>query len=105
MAKKFETTVSFPQPLEKVYIAFFQAMQRMGLQITVDNQASGLLTAHNSKSYSTDGEDLTVQVNAIPGGGTNVTVLSQCTSRMQIFDFGKNKKNVTKLIEAAGPYL
>lgn len=97
--------MSYPQPVNRVYVALYQSVSKLDMKIVSDNPSAGCLIAHNSHSFATDGEDITVNVAPLPTGGTAATVQSRCTSTRQIFDFGKNKKNVNKIFEGAQAYL
>ena len=104
MGKIFETQLNYVAPFNKVYIAMYQALKGLDMEIRFEDPKKGQLWAHNSHSYSTDGEDISINVMPQPTGCL-VYLCSRCTSSQQLFDFGKNKKNVNKIIEAAAPYL
>ena len=63
---------------------------------TVRDDAPDLITATASVNLSSWGE--TVSVEFPPGGG--LTITSRCSLPTQCFDWGKNKRNVRRLIEA-----
>lgn len=92
MATKFQSSVpvgeyTTPQFIMLVYNVFEKLGWRHG------EAGEDFIKAQTGISASSWDEEVTVTIN-----GTEATILSKC-SAPQITDWGKNKKNVTKLIE------
>ena len=60
------------------------------------NTQPGLLTASVNTNWKSWGEKVTVHVDEAPGGAV-VRVRSACAFPLQIFDWRKNKENVTRI--------
>ena len=59
--------------------------------------ADGVFTARVPMSTSSWGERLTVTVSPLDRG-TRVTARSTCSFPLQIIDWGKNRRNVTRIL-------
>lgn len=60
---------------------------------------------HHGVSFSSYGEKITISLTVIDQGSTKVDILSECGMPTQIFDWGKNKSNISAIFNYLGKYL
>ena len=97
MAHSFTQTVEVALVPQQAEAAVYQALVATG--VTNVHGGGGLLRGATSIGWSSWGEDITATVGFGPRGAV-VTLTSTCSLPTQLVDFGKNGKNVTKVVEA-----
>ncbi|PCC18897.1 hypothetical protein [Brevibacterium aurantiacum] len=70
--------------------------------VTGVHMQPGRLSASVNVSWRSWGENLTVNVDEVPGG-TVVRIRSECAFPLQIIDWGKNRDNVSQIKRGLEP--
>lgn len=97
MAHSYTQTVEVALAPQQAEAAVYQALVATGVQGV--RGGGGFLRGVTSVGWSSWGEDVTATVGFGPRGAV-VTLTSTCSMPTQLVDFGKNGKNVTKVVEA-----
>lgn len=97
MAHSFTQTIELALVPQQAEAAVYQALVATG--VTGVRGGGGMLEGGTSVGWSSWGEKVTAVVGFGPRGSV-VTLTSTCSMPTQIVDFGKNKKNVTTVVEA-----
>lgn len=97
MAHSFTQTIEVALAPQQAEAAVYQALVAAG--VTGVRGGGGRLDGGTSLGWSSWGENVTAVVGFGPRGSV-VTLTSTCSMPTQLMDFGKNQKNVTKVVEA-----
>ena len=97
MTSQHERTVGVALPPEQAEAAVYQALVRSGVQGV--NGGRGVLRGSVPTSWWSWGESLTATVGFGPAGAV-VTVHSISAMPTTLVDFGKNRKNVDRVLDA-----
>ncbi len=97
MAHSFMQTIELALAPQQAEAAVYQALVTAG--VTNVRGGGGVLEGGTSVGWTSWGEKVTATVGFGPRGSV-VTLASTCSMPTQLVDFGKNKKNVTKVVEA-----
>jgi hypothetical protein len=89
--KKFKT-IDF----EKLFDVCIEAANLSGFKVVDRRTAEGAITLSSPVSLYSWGENVFVQISKF-GDLVEVEIKSQCKLRTQIIDWGKNKRNITKI--------
>lgn len=93
---KFESTTSYAYPAAAVFNAAAQAVQNLpGWKVKEVNQPGWYITASVSFNFWSYGENITIQITEPAPGQPSMNVFS--SSKFALFDFGKNRRNTSKL--------
>ncbi len=92
--KSSENTISFKSSYKKTFEEVKNALSECKFKIKEENEKTGTIKVSAGISFSSWGESMTVCV-VKTSSGTKVNVYSG--SKAQLFDWGKNKKNIDKL--------
>lgn len=96
MAHSFTATIEVALAPQQAEAAVYQALVATG--ITNARGGGGMLRGSTSLGWRSWGEDVTAAVGFGPRGSV-VTLTSTCSMPTQLVDFGKNRENVTKVVE------
>ncbi len=98
MATKAELAVDLPVPSQQAFDATYRALGSLGFGLSHADPAAGLITAKSSVDLMSWGENLELYIQ--PTTATTSTVLIRSALKFGLVDWGKNKKNVTKVADA-----
>lgn len=98
MAVHSRKTLTIQMPFKEVMSALERALGHIGAKISVSetDKANGKVSAKIGAGLLSWGENLTIIVQRFQGGCL-VDVESKCVSPLQIFDSGKNWRNIENL--------
>ena len=84
-----------------------QICMRLNLELKSQNPMQGgcWYRFHHGMSMTSWGEKITISVYALSENSTRVDVHSECGMPTQIFDWGKNKKNVKAIFDYLDQYV
>ncbi len=102
-SRPFNTTVPVMSALIKD-LAFGQAMN-LKLEAENANGTSVWYQFSHGVSMTSWGEKVTVMLTPIAADRLRVDIYSECCMPTQIIDWGKNKKNVNKILQYITSYL
>jgi len=91
----------FDQSIDVVYEAFEKALPLAGAGVPIKMKESHQLLSEVSTSLWSWGEKISVSMKETNTGGTRVQVKSESSFGMTLIDWGKNKKNVDKILMQA----
>ena len=91
-------TREFDQPIDVVYEAFVKALPMAGANIPIKIKESYQMMSEISVSAWSWGEKIYISMTETQTGGTRVQVKSESSFGMTLIDWGKNKKNVDKIL-------
>ena len=94
MTAHFWVEETFPGTQEQITGACFTALSECRFTVTESNDAQGWIRARTRISFRSWGENITITVQM--SGKTEI--VSQCRVPTTIFDWGKNRANVNKLL-------
>lgn len=97
MAASYQTAIEVAAPPPQVEGAVFHAFTAAGL--TGVRGGGGTMHGRVALNLWTWGETLSATIGFGPRGAT-VMVRSECAMPIQLFDWGKNRKNVERVIAA-----
>ncbi len=97
MAHSFTQTIELALAPQQAEAAVYQALVTAG--VVGVHGGGGMLEGTTSVGWSSWGEKITAVVGFGPRGSV-VTLTSTCSMPTQVVDFGKNKKNLAKVVEA-----
>lgn len=95
MGAKYEEKMTIPFAAADVWRRAIEVINQLPGVTGVHTQP-GLLSASVHVNWRSWGENVTVRVDEARGG-TLVRIRSECAFPPQIFDWGKNKKNVSQI--------
>lgn len=101
MGAKYEETMNIPFAAADVWRRANEVINQQPGVAGVHTQP-GLLSASVNTNWRSWGETITVHVDEAPGG-TIVRIRSECAFPLQIFDWGKNKENVSRIRQGIEP--
>lgn len=98
----FRTTVekdfdAAPPVVFQAFLRSIEAMPRMS--VVRSDQAAGVIEARTRMSWASWGENVRVTIQARGSGHAHATVSSSL--KMQLVDWGRNKRNVDRLLATA----
>lgn len=94
MAANFSSSQHFSGEYDKIFDALMQAAMRCGFGVTLHDKSSGVIQAKTDFSMKSFGEKIHIQLNK----DGFAAVKSECALPTQIISWGKNKKNVNRLL-------
>jgi uncharacterized protein (DUF1499 family) len=98
MATKAELPIDLPVPAAEAFDATYRALASLGFSVAHADPAVGLISAKSSLDLMSWGENLELYVQ--PTTATTSTVIIRSALKFGLVDWGKNKKNVTKIGDA-----
>ncbi|QIX27937.1 hypothetical protein ncot_16085 [Nocardioides sp. JQ2195] len=96
MARSFEQQLTIPLPPEQVSAQVQRVLMALPKAGNVFVNPPRI-TADLSMGAFSWGEKLLVHLTQVPGG-TQAVVRSECSFPLQLVDYGKNRKNVEKIV-------
>lgn len=101
MGAQYEETMTIPFAVADVWRRAIDVINQQPGVAGVHTQL-GLLSASVNTNWRSWGEKIAVHVDEAPGG-TIVRIRSQCAFPLQLFDWGKNKANVSRIRSGLEP--
>lgn len=98
MASSATMTTQLSVQPQEVWPKLMSAVSAIGGNVTRHDPAVGVIEANVSVSLFSWGEKLSISVTP-KDGGSSVSVESKSRLPVVLLDWGKNKRNVTKLLE------
>ena len=98
MGSKANATASFAVPPEQARKLALEAIASIGGKVKSEDRATGLVEARISLSIWSWRENMELTVEP-EGAGSKVTVKSRSAKRTTLIDWGKNRRNVKRIIE------
>ena len=95
MPRKQTDTREFAGEQAAVFHAAVSALEAQQMSISAADPATGAIEASTGTTMRSWGEDLSIQVTAGEPGKVGVTITSKV--KLQLVDWGKNKKNIDAL--------
>ena len=102
MANRHFRTVEYQMPLDAVFSLYMEALPAAGFR-AVPNYEHRSIVAHVGVSFWSWGENINIAMTVTPSGSTAVTIYS--ASSYALVDWGKNRKNVEKILAAVNARL
>ncbi len=92
-------TTELPFSREKVFEALVEAVPRTKMKLKEADQVTGKIVAATGMSAFSWGEDVALVVEAAGGGNARIRAISEARIQDGLFDFGKNRKNIDRLLK------
>ena len=87
----------FPHPRDRVFEAVLQAIgNTKGMKLKSSDRSTGQIVAKTSVSLASWGENIRLEV--VPDGDDAAVVRMASTVKAQLVDWGKNRRNIEKLL-------
>jgi hypothetical protein len=90
--------VTFPLPYDTVFGTFLQVLPNLKLTVTSYDQAQGIIRASSGVSFSSWGENITIQMGASAPDTTTATITSDL--KFGLVAWGKHEKNFARIFDA-----
>src|SRR5262249_38990447 len=100
---RFQGSVVLPVPFEEAFDRCLAARRAVGLcGLERADPDVGNIKVTVPLNFWTCGEGIWLKVRRVDGSGTSVHVSSRCVTPTARLDWGKNRANVERLLEALG---
>jgi hypothetical protein len=100
---KSGTEVEFDASQAKVFEAMIAALSGSKMKVKSSDAASGRIEAVTGVSFQSWGEKITIELTQLAPEKTKATISSG--NRAQLVSWGKNKKNLDKIVDATNAQL
>ena len=100
---KSGTEVEFEKPQAEVFAALVEALPECKMKVKSTDAATGHIEATTGVSLASWGEKIQIDLSEAEPGRTKVTISSG--NKAQLVSWGKNKKNLTKIVERTNAHL
>lgn len=100
---KSGTEVTFDGSRQEVFDAMIQALQESKMKLKSSDAESGHIEAVTGVSLSSWGEKIRIDLAEAGPGKTTATISSG--NRAQLVSWGKNKRNLDKIVAATNAHL
>ncbi len=94
----------FKEPFNIVYVNCHKAAIQLGFKIFKEDLIDGVITFTIKDSIWSFGENFKILISKVENS-TIVKVFSEGSVGLQIYDWGKNKKNIERFFEAINEQL
>jgi hypothetical protein len=92
-----EKTCTYTTEYGDIFEEAYNALSGCGFIVSRTDNPSGIIKAYAGASFRSYGEDITVSITKNANG---ITVTARSKSRAALFDWGKNKENVSNFFAA-----
>ena len=100
---KSGTEVEFDKPQAEVFAALVEALPECKMKVKSTDAATGHIEATTGMSLASWGEKIQIDLTEIAPGTTKATISSG--NKAQLVSWGKNKKNLEKIVERTNAHL
>ncbi len=101
MAASYSSSRQFPGEYDTIFDALTKATMHCGFTVTRQDKTSGMIEAKTEFSDISLGEKIIIQLHK----DGRVTLKSKCILPTQLFSWGKNKQNISKILMMANSLL
>ena len=102
-SSEFSSTFFVKKSQSEAMLMVIEALKQLSMRVVRVDATNGVIVGKVSSSLKSMGEDLTIQMEK-KEEGTLIAIHSQCNYPGQKFDWGKNEKNVTRIIDALSAF-
>jgi hypothetical protein len=100
---KSGTEVEFEKSQAEVFAALVEALPECKMKVKSTDAATGHIEATTGVSLSSWGEKIQIDLTEAVPGKTTMTISSG--NKAQLVSWGKNKRNLTKIVERTNAHL
>ena len=102
-SSEFSSTFFVKKSQSEAMLMVIEALKQLSMRVVRVDATNGVIVGKVSSSLKSMGEDLSIQMEK-KEEGTLIAIHSQCNYPGQKFDWGKNEKNVTRIIDALSAF-
>lgn len=102
-SSEFSSAFFVKKSQSEAMLMVIEALKQLSMRVVRVDATNGVILGKVSSSLKSMGEDLTIQMEK-KEEGTLIAIHSQCNYPGQKFDWGKNEKNITRIIDALSAF-
>ena len=102
-SSEFSSAFFVKKSQSEAMLMVIEALKQLSMRVVRVDATNGVIVGKVSSSLKSMGEDLTIQMEK-KEEGTLIAIHSQCNYPGQKIDWGKNEKNVTRIIDALSAF-